>query len=267
MKTLLLLVFFTSFNCFKLSAQELDENPIGINDAENKIIIIMNEVNRRSNLTDNILSEGEVKIKAPGINESASIEIRAKKKNDLWFKIDGPMGIDVATGYFGRDKFLYYNSLHSYSISGPTTQLNIGAIVHMRSFFDDLMNAFTGTVRIVKYKNDLMELGESGNQNIITFTTKNESGITTYRKYYIDKSTYIVNKCESYNVKGELVSNIFFSNIVTNGDGWHAKTIEAGNPKKGEYVKLTFESYTVNQTNLNFSVSVPSDAKKKIWKN
>jgi len=181
-------------------------------------------------------------------------------------KIDGPMGIDVATGYFGRDKFLYYNSLHSYSISGPTTQLNIGAIVHMRAFFDDLMNAFTGTVRIVKYKNDLMELGENGSEYILTFVTQSESGIITVRKYYVNKTTYIINKSESYNVKGELVSSIFFSNIITSGDGWHAKTIEAGNSKKGEYVRLTCESYSVNQSNLNFSVSIPNGTKKKIWK-
>jgi len=264
MNKLFLLLFIFIFH--SLSAQEVDENPIGANDSDNRIINILNEVNRRAKLTDNILCEGEVKIKAPGMDESASIEIHAKKNNDLWFKIDGPLGIDVAEGYFGRDKFLYFNALNSYSITGPTNQLNIGAIVRMRVFFDDLMNSFTGTVRIVKYKNDLMELGEIGSQNVITFKTTSDEGITTFRKYYIDKINFIVNKCEYYNIKGELVSNIFYSNIVSSGDGWYAKTIEAGNPKRGEYVKLTFESYLTNQSNLNFLVAVPSGARKKIWK-
>ncbi|MGH2574444.1 MAG: hypothetical protein ACRDFC_01960 [Ignavibacteria bacterium] len=48
---------------------------------------IIKEVNRRSAGIDLINSEGEIKIKTPKVDESGSIEIRAKKKDDLWFKI------------------------------------------------------------------------------------------------------------------------------------------------------------------------------------
>ncbi len=82
MKKLSLAVFLFLFSV-SLNAQEIDEAYSGANDTENKILDIMKEVKRKYELTDNILSEGEVKIKAPGgVDESASIEIRAKKKND-----------------------------------------------------------------------------------------------------------------------------------------------------------------------------------------
>jgi len=264
MKKTFLIIFFIVFS-LPAFAQEIDEFYTGANETEIKILDIMKEVNRKYELTDNIRSEGEVKIKAPGMDESASIEIRVRKKNDLWFKIEGPLGVDVATAYFGRQNFTYLNSLNDYSITGPTNQANISAVVRMKVYYDDLMNAFSGTMRLVKYKNDLMQLNELGNNNVITFTTTSETGIITNRRYYVDKNTYIVNKCEYSNAKGDIISSIYFSNIVNSGDGWYAKTVEASNPKKGEYVKLIMEKYYSNQTNLSFYVSIPSDVKKKVW--
>ncbi len=266
MKNFFLAVFFITFS-IPVFAQELDEYFTGTTEAEIKILDIMKEVNRKCDLTDNIRSEGEVKIKAPGMDESASIEIHAKKKSDLWFKIEGPMGIDVATAYFGRDKFTYLNSLNDYSITGPTNQANISAVIRMKVYYDDLMNAFTGTMRLVKYKNDVMEITESGLNNVLVFTTTSDKGIITKRKYYVDKNTYVVNKCEYTNLKGDILSSIFLSNIINNGDGWYAKTVQASNPKKGEYVTLSIEKYATNQMNLSFYVSIPSDVKKKVWKN
>jgi len=265
MKKNILAIFFIVF-AIPVFAQEIDEYYTGTTEAEIKILDIMKEVNRKCDLTDNILSEGEVKIKAPGMDESASIEIRARKKNDLWFKIEGPMGIDVAIAYWGRDKFTYLNSLNDYSISGPTNQANISAVVRMKVYYDDLMNAFTGTMRIVKFKNDVMQLSEIGNNNVIIFTTTSDKGIITNRRYYVDKNSYMVSKCEYTNLKNEIVSSISLSNIVNSGDGWYAKTVEASNPKKGEYVKLIIEKYITNQMNLSFYVSIPSDVKKKVWK-
>ena len=264
MKKIILALFFISLS-LSAPAQEIDESYVGTTEDENKMLDIMKEVNRRYELTDNIRSEGEVKIKSRTVDESASIEIRAKKKSDLWFKIEGPMGIDVATAYFGRNNFTYLNSLNDYSITGPTNQANISAVVRMKVYYDDLMNAFTGTMRIVKYTGDLLQLSESGNNNVLMLTTKSDKGIITNRKYYVDKTSYVVNKCEYTNAKGEVVSSIFFSNIVNSGDGWYAKNIQASNPKKGEYVKLTLEKYSTNQSNLTFYVSIPSDVKKKVW--
>lgn len=265
MKIFYLVIFFIVFSIPAL-AQEIDEFYAGANDTEIKMLDIMKEVNRRYELTDNILSEGEVKIKARNMDESASIEIHAKKKSDLWFKIEGPMGIDVATAYFGRNNFTYLNSLNDYSITGPTNQTNISAVTRMKAYYDDLLNAFSGTVRIVKYMNDVMDMQESGLNNVLIFKTTNEAGVVTTRKYYVDKNTYVVTKSETLNAAGQILSSLFFSNIVKNGDGWYAKTVEASNPKKGEYVKLIMERYSTNQPNLSFFVSIPSDVKKKVWK-
>src|SRR5438552_3832227 len=125
-----------------------------------QITEIISEVNRRSEMIDNIHSEGEITIKTATIDNSGSIEIKAKKKDDLWFKIEGPLGIDIAEGHFGRKKFTFYDPRNDKAIEGSTNISNIGALTKIRVTFDDLMNAFTGTVRIVKSKSDSLNLFE-----------------------------------------------------------------------------------------------------------
>src|SRR6266498_4394264 len=68
---------------------------------------IIKEVNRRSALIDDIHSEGEITVRTKDIDNSGSVEIKVKKKDDVWFLIEGPMGIDIAEGHFGRKKFLF----------------------------------------------------------------------------------------------------------------------------------------------------------------
>src|SRR5205085_6151575 len=54
-----------------------------------QIVQIIKEVNSRASFVDNIISEGDIKVKTPKIDESGSIEIHEKKKDDVWFDITG----------------------------------------------------------------------------------------------------------------------------------------------------------------------------------
>ncbi len=227
---------------------------------------LIKEVNRRSSLTDNILSTGDIDVHAPRVDESGSISIKVKKKDDVWFKLEGPMGVDVAEGHFNRTNFVYYNALGSYSISGPTTLLNIAAVSRMAISFDEMVNAFSGTVRIIRYTGDTASIDESGSQKILSFITHTKGGSKITRKYKIDKSNYSVTNYSIYNDKGVMTLGIDFTNIITSGDFWHARQVEVRNPLKGVYVKIKVETYQTNQNGLGFSVFVPSDAKKKVWK-
>lgn len=239
----------------------------GTDDNDNNAAVsdLIKEVNRRSSLTDNIVSTGDITVKAPRVDESGSISIKLKKKDDVWFKLEGPLGIDVAEGHFNRTNFVYYNALGGYSITGPTTLLNISAISRMAITFDEMINAFSGTARIIKYKGDSAAIDESGSQKLLIFVTHTPLGSKYTRKYKIDKSNYTVTNYSIYDAGGKMTLGIDFSNIYVSGESWYAKDVEVRNPLKGVYVKLKFETYYTNQTGLGFSVFVPSDAKKKVW--
>ena len=76
------------------STQTTETDPVKL-----EVSRIVKEVNSRSSEINNIISSGEIKIKTPKIDETGDIEIHVKKKDDLWFKIEGPLGIDAAVAH------------------------------------------------------------------------------------------------------------------------------------------------------------------------
>jgi outer membrane lipoprotein-sorting protein len=222
---------------------------------------IIEEVNRKSAAVDGIHSEGEITVKTREIDNSGSIEIKAKKKDDLWFLIEGPMGIDIAEGHFGRKNFLFYDARNEKAISGSTNISNIGALTKIRCTFDDLLNAFTGTVRILKSKSDSLNISEEGEQYVIWAKRGN-----IIRKYWVDKDLYVVRKYAYYGKSGSTLISLEFSNFTSYGDAFYAKRIEVRRPKQGEYFKLELEQVSLGLTNLSFWVNIPSGTRRINWK-
>jgi outer membrane lipoprotein-sorting protein len=221
---------------------------------------IIKEVNTRSDGINNIISSGELKVKTAQIDNSGDIEIHIKKKDDVWFKIEGPFGKDVAIAHFDRKRFLFYDALNDEAITGTTNVINIGTLTRIRCTFDDMLNAFSGTVRIPKAKKDSLWIEDDGSQYVLGL----KRGTIT-RKYWVDKTNYSVFKYVYYDKKGQILIQFEFSNFVAHGDGYYAKTVEVRRPKKNEYFRLKMESVSLNQTYLDFKVDVPSDAVRKNW--
>lgn len=227
-----------------------------------EITRIIKEVNRRSAEIDNIISDGEIKIKTAKVDETGSIEIHVKKKDDLWFKIEGPLGIDAATGHFNRDRFTFFDDLNDVVTTGSTTILNIGTLTRIRCTFDDMMNAFSGSVRIPKGKKDELTMSEEGSQYVLSL----KRGSIT-RKYWVDKDNYFVYKYIYLSSKGQTLISFEFSNFSYFGTGTYAKKVEIRRPKQGEYFKITMESVNLNQGYLDFKVDYPyGDVKMRTWK-
>lgn len=223
---------------------------------------IIKEVNNRSAEVDNIISDGEIKIKTPKVDETGSIEIHVKKKDDVWFKIEGPLGIDAATGHFNRDRFTFFDDLNDVVTTGSTTILNIGTLTKIRCTFDDMLNSFSGTVRIPKGKKDVLEMGEEGSQYVLSL----KRGTIT-RRYWVDKDNYFVYKYLYMNNKGQTLISFEFSNFSNYGTATYAKKVEIRRPKQGEYFKITMETVNLNQSYLDFKVDYPyGEVKMRTWK-
>jgi hypothetical protein len=242
------------------SASE-DTNQTETDPVKAQISSIIKDVNERSAQIDNIYSEGEIKIKTPTMDESGDITLKVKKKNDTWLKIEGPLGVDVAVGHFSRDKFVFFDDLNDVVTTGSSTILNIGQLTRIRCTFDDLVNCFSGTVRIAKGKKDEMAMTEEGNQYVISL----KRGTIT-RRYWVDKNSYVVYKYLYLNKKGQTLISFDFSNFSSFGTSSYAKKVEIRRPSKGEYFKLTMEEVNLNQSYLDFNVDYPSDVRMRVWK-
>lgn len=237
--------------------EEVETDPIRA-----EISRIIKEVNSRAAEIDNIISSGEIKIKTPKVDETGDIEIHVKKKDDLWFKIEGPLGIDAAVAHFNRKRFTFFDDLNDVVTTGSTTILNIGTLTRIRCTFDDMINSFSGTVRIRKGKKDILSMSEEGGQYVLSL----KRGTIT-RKYWVDKYSYSVSKYIYLSSKGQTLISIEFSNFASYGNGSYAKKIEIRRPKQREYFKITLENVNLNQSYLDFKVDYPyGDVKIRNWR-
>lgn len=269
LKNLSIFSFICIIGCINLYSQEdttvitEDTTQVAEDDpVKAEISRIIKEVNTRSGEVNNIISDGEIKIKTPKIDESGSIEIHVKKKDDLWFKIEGPLGIDAATGHFNRDRFTFFDDLNDVVTTGSTTILNIGTLTKIRCTFDDMLNSFSGTVRIPKGKKDILEMSEEGGQYVISL----KRGSIT-RRYWVDKDNYFVYKYLYLNSKGQTLISFEFSNFSNYGTSTYARKVEIRRPKQGEYFKITMESVNLDQSYLDFKVDYPyGEVKMRTWK-
>lgn len=239
------------------SLQTTETDPVKL-----EISRIIKEVNTRSAEVDNIISSGEIKIKTPKVDETGDIENHIKKKDDLWFKIEGPMGIDVAVAHFNRDRFTFFDDLNDVVTTGSTTILNIGTLTKIRCTFDDMLNSFSGTVRISKGKKDELSMSEEGNQYVLSL----KRGTIT-RKYWVDKDNYFVYKYIYLSKTGQTLISFEFSNFSYYGTGTYARKVEIRRPKQNEYFRLTMETVSLGQSYLDFKVDYPyGDVKMRTWK-
>ena len=223
---------------------------------------IIKEVNSRSKEIDNIISTGEIKIKTPKIDETGDIEIHVKKKDDLWFKIEGPLGIDAAVAHFNRDRFTFFDDLNDVVTMGSTSILNIGTLTKIRCTFDDMLNSFSGTVRISKGKKDELAMTEEGGQYVLSL----KRGTIT-RKYWVDRDNYFVYKYMYISKTGQTLISFEFSNFSYSGTSTYARKVEIRRPKQNEYFRLTMENVSLNQGYLDFKVDYPyGDVKIRNWK-
>ncbi|MGA2668074.1 MAG: DUF4292 domain-containing protein [Ignavibacteria bacterium] len=264
MKAIFLLpfIFITLSFSNRTDAQDNDTTNSSLSGDTVQLFIsnIIKEVNRRSDLIDNIISEGEVTIKTKDIDNSGSIDIKAKKKDDVWFNITGPLGINIAEAHFGRKTFTFYNARADEVITGSSTIVNIGSLAKVRCTFDDLLNVFSGSVHIPKAKTDILSYTEETSQYVVQLVRG-----TITRKYWVDKTNYSVYKYAYYGKSGSTLIQFEFSNFNNVGDASYAKKVEVRRPKQGEYFALVFETINLGQNNLNFQVNYPSDVVHKTW--
>jgi hypothetical protein len=241
---------------------EEEEEEVETDPVKAEISRIIKEVNKQAAVIDNIISSGEIKIKTPKVDETGDIEIHVKKKDDLWFKIEGPLGIDVAVAHFNRKRFTFFDDLNDVVTTGSTNILNIGTLTRIRCTFDDMLNSFSGTVRISKGKKDVLSMKEEGNLYVISL----KRGTIT-RKYWVSKDSYNVNKYLYLNSKGQTLISFEFSNFSNYSGSSYARKIEIRRPKQREYFRVTLESVSLNQSYLDFKVDYPyGDVKVRNWR-
>lgn len=265
MKKYYLSLFFFCF-LFVPGLVLAQENDSSSGSQPKEILKLIDEVNRRSNLTDKIIESGTISIKTPQIDNSADLIVNLQRDDKIWFNIEATLGKDVAEAFYGRKNYLFYNALEDVVFSGPTKVTSIWATIRIKCTFDDLMNILSGTTVINIQDTDTLQMTEEGGYFVLTNNSKDPivSGKRII-KYWILKSNYYVQKYSVFEDKMTRETRVEFSNVTSNQEGNHAKRIDIRrlkNNKVNEYFSFEFLNKKINQSGLYFNVSFPSDVRR-----
>ena len=231
-------------------------------------IIPVNElkkhVNSNSDMIESLEASGTISIDSPELSNSASIDIKLKKPDSIYVKIEGPFGISVANALITRDNFIYYNAQENVVITGPTNENNIVAILKIKVTFYDLMNSlsvsYTFADRDADSINALIE-----NQNYIILENNDASRI----KYFIEPETYYLNGYNIIDTKNKSLLEVSFNKYnpekTVKGTVNFPDNIKVYNPDKEQRVYLDYDSKVINKSDIKFKMNVPKSAKVVKW--
>lgn len=222
---------------------------------------IKKRVNANSNRITSVDAEGNIFFETPEETNSAFMTLSIHKPDSLYAKFQGPFGITAGNVLVTRDNFIYFNALDNIVIKGPSSALNLGAVLRIRVNFDDLIKGLSASMGFSDETDKSSSLSINENEYIITIT---ESDIT--KKYRIDPSGFFITNYSEYSSSAKNPSlEIKYSDFTESNGRNFPKKIEINRPDASQFVSIDFRDYSLNKNRLTFKIVIPNNAKIIEW--
>ena len=225
---------------------------------------IKSRINQNSGLIETLEASGNISFDSPEQSGSGWFELRIRKPDTVFVKIEGPFGISIVNALIARDKFLYYNAQENKAITGPSTDINIGAILRIKITFDELINGFTGGFSFNSSPDD--SAGADSENQMYIIQSINELG---NQKFYVDPSVFTIQRYNCIDKNNSPVVEVYYSNYQEETS--YGKiinfptTIKINNPSKNQSVYVDYVNKQLNKKDLSFRMKIPSSAKIIKW--
>lgn len=257
MPLILLLTAFILSSCTASQPEEKELQKIPIKEIKEK-------VNKISHAIETLEASGSISIDSPEMSSSGSIEIKIKKPDTVYVKIEGPFGIDIAVALITRSDFTYYNVQENKVFTGPSTDINIGAILRIKVSFDELINSFSGSFH---FEDELTDSTEAGSENNSYVLQVNKP--LYKQKYYVEPNNYFINRYSVLDAGNKPLLEVNYTNFKpekVNGMNINfPDNITINKPENKQTVWLQYETKEINKKNLTFKMKVPKSAKVIKW--
>ncbi len=225
---------------------------------------IKQRVNSNSELIETLEASGNISFDSPEQSGSGWLEVKIRKPDTVLVKIEGPFGISVANALITRNDFIYYNAQENKAIIGPSSDINIGAILRIKVSFDDLICGLTGGFKFDENPED-SSMAESEN-NLYLIRTGSNGGL---RKFHVDPSNFAVIKYSSFDEYNSPQVEVNYSNYLEESVSGKKvnfpATIKIKNPEKKQSVYVDYVNREINKQGLNFKIKIPKSAKVTKW--
>lgn len=233
------------------SSRDIDDIPIKK---------LKEKVNKNSEQIQSLEAYGSISLDSPEFSNSGSIEIRIKRPDTVFIKIEGPFGIDIANALITRTNFIYYNVQDNKVILGKTNEINIGAILRIKISFDELINGFAGTFMLEDRPED--DLTASYENDLFLILQKQKSTIS---KFYIHPDYYFIKKYYISDENNNLLLEVNYSDYKLANNIYFPNEIKIKNPVTKQTVWLSYDEIEINKSNMSFKLKYPKSAKIINW--
>ena len=249
----LCLSIFALIGCRTTSSLNLAERSISYSEVQ--------EVTRSHHAhIHSMVGEGRISIETPEIAQSGSFILTLQKPDSVLINIRGPFGIKVGSALVTRTEFLFYNSLENKLITGLSSMENLNRILHVQLSFDDLLSLFAGGTFLESDFHAPDEIRVEDNQFVFVFTDAKTS-----RKYWIDPTTFYIQKVQFLDQSGKLVLEQTFTNFEDANGFAMPYTIRVIQPKARQRLTLSYSEILVNSEMLHFTFIIPPNAERIHW--
>jgi len=222
------------------------------------------KVNSNSSLIETMEASGNIAFDSPEQSGQGWIEVRIKKPDSVFVKIEGPFGISIAQALITRYDFIYYNVQENRAILGPTNDINIGAILRIKVSFDELLSGFSGGFML--HENIIDTLNAESENGLYTVYAPREPGT---QKYFIDPAIFTVQKYNSYDENKKTVVEVnygnYFEESASGKTVYFPSSIKINNPEKKQSVYVDYVNKTFNKSDIKFNIKIPKSAKVTKW--
>ncbi len=221
-------------------------------------------VNSNSSLIQSLEASGIISFDSPENSGTGDIEIKIKKPDSVYVKIGGPFGISIAVALITRKDFVYYNVQENKVIMGPSTELNIGAILRIKVSFDELINSFTGSFHFQDESVD-STAAESQN-NLYVLQVNNSYGV---EEYFIEPDKFTIQRYDMLDKDFKSRIEVGYSNYSSESSNGKEinfpNKIVIRNPEKKQSVYLDYDSKDINNPDISITMKFPKSAKVVKW--
>lgn len=225
---------------------------------------IKSRINQNSSLIETLEASGNISFDSPEQSGSGWLELRIRKPDTVFVKIEGPFGISIVNALIARDKFLYYNAQENKAITGPSTDINIGAILRIKITFDELINGFTGGFSFESTPDD--SSGADSENQMYIIKSMSELG---NQKFYVDPAIFTIQRYNCIDKNNSPLVDVYYSNYQEESTAGKTvnfpSTIKINNPSKNQSVYVDYVEKKLNKKDLSFRMKIPSSAKIIKW--
>ncbi len=223
------------------------------------IASVITKVNANNSRIQFMKSEGNISFDTPDLSNSGSFTLNLAKPDSIYTKLEGPFGISIAAILLTKKDFVYYNIQENAVITGPSTELNLGAILRIKLKFDDVINGFTDSF-ILPEPDTKTSMKATDDGYLITY-----KGDTETRKMLIDPSNYTIKKYSVYEADGKVKMEAEYSLFTQENNFYFPNKISIAKPLTKEYLQLTYTKKDFDTAGLNYKIKIPKSAKVVKW--